>query len=441
MLVIAKALIVTLAFGLLLAIRRPRYSLWHWGIVTCVGVLAAIPQFTLRPPVVSMFFLAVTLYLLFRMPRTENRWRFPIAIGITFCLWANCDEWFFLGPLALLLVLVGEVIQSRFLDGAEEDTEDPLGPLPETATLARALGIGVLACMLTPHHVRIWELPFELVGADGARADPQLRQWLVHPYDSLYTDNAGWGNNVNGLAYAVLVLGGAALLGFGFGRLRAAHVALWVGFLFLSLMSIYAIPFFAIVAVPLIAAQLNAIGARAELKTWGDPKSRLFWIGSSLGRIASVVAVCVLCVAAYPGWVHPEISNPAYAQRIAWGVEADPLLAQAARQLDRWRELEKLPPGTRGIIASPAFANYVAWFAPREKVFLNIRYNLHRRELADYLQLRKGLGLSATSDQLPDRNDASEVMKKWTADYVAISALQLQSFLINREVAATAATG
>lgn len=425
-LVVAKALVVILAFGLLLAIRRPQYPLWPWAALAAVAVLASAPYFALRPHVLSILFLSLTLFILFRVPRGANPWRLPIAIGITFWLWANCDAWFILGPLALALLLVGELIQTRLLtpgpeEPAPEGDAEPLGRLPDVATLAKALGVGVLACMLNPHHVRVWELPFELVGAPGAGNDPRLRILLLSVSDETFYGNAGLGYNLNGLAFAALVALGAAALGFGSGRLRASHVALWLGFLLLAIYRVAAIPFFAVVAVPLIAAQLNASSAGAELKSWGDPRSRLLWIGSSLGRVLSLLSLCVLCVLAYPGWLQPEVSNPAYARRVAWGVEPDPLLARAAGQLERWREQEKLPPERRGVIANTELANYVAWFAPREKVFINSHLNHHRPELPDYLRLRRGLGLILVKDEVPAIADVTDVMAKAGAEYLAIS--------------------
>ena len=76
------------------------------------------------------------------------------------------------------IVLVGEVVQKKLLGGTDAEAE-PLGPLPDVRTLSRALAIGIVASMLNPHHVRVWELPFELTGTQGVNADQRIRNQLV----------------------------------------------------------------------------------------------------------------------------------------------------------------------------------------------------------------------------------------------------------------------
>jgi hypothetical protein len=106
-----------------------------------VAVVAAAPRLTLSPLIGSMFLLAVTLFLLFRMPHRPNSWRFPIAIGITFWVWASVDSWFFIGPAALVLVLIGEWLQQRFSPAPDaESATEPLGQLPDVPTLSTTPG-------------------------------------------------------------------------------------------------------------------------------------------------------------------------------------------------------------------------------------------------------------------------------------------------------------
>ena len=429
LLVVVKALTVALTFGLLIGLRRPSYALWPWAAVAIVAILAAAPRMTLSPLIGSMLLLALTLFLLFRTSHRPNSWRFPIAIGVVFWIWANIDTWFFIGPLTLALVLVGGLIQNRgWKKSNDTDPEDePLGRLPDMPTLAKALGIGIVACMLNPHHFRIWELPFELVGAEGVQVDQRLKQVLSSPLSSDYAkdDQRGrvqGGYNLNGLAFAVLFVGGGVVLGLGAGRLRFAHLALWIGFALLSLASIYAIPLLAIVAVPIIASQLNGLSERVTLKSWGDPKSRFLLFGSAGGRVVCVIATLVAGVLAWPGWLHPYSGDPAFARRVAWGVHSDGAMASAARQLQEWRESgsSKLAPETHGVIASIDMANYCAWFAPLEKVFVNGRYNFHRPELNDYISILKGLAL-VKQEETPDRQKLEEDLKRLGVEYVVVS--------------------
>lgn len=421
-LVLIKALAVALAFGLVIGIRRPGYPPWPWAAVAIVAVIAAAPRLTFTPLVGSVLLLAVTLFLLFRLPHRPSSWRFPIAIGITFWLWANVDAWFFIGPLALVLVLVGEVAQKVLLGGTEDDA-GPLGPLPAVPTLSRALAIGIVACMLNPHHVRVWELPFELTGAEGVNTDQRVRYQLYGPLSKEFTQDTprgrSLGYNHNGLAYAILFVGGGLALGLGAGRLRFAHLALWAGFALLSLFTMFAIPFFAIVAVPVIASQLNGMSAGLTLKSWGDPRSRFLVFGSAGGRVIGLLAACLACVLAWPGWMHPDVGDPAFARRVAWNIYRDAAMVRAAEQLQEWRANGNLPDEARGLIASGELANYCAWFAPREKVFMNTRYDFHRPELPDYIGIRRELGL-VPSDELPDAKKLVDDLQKHRIEYVAI---------------------
>jgi hypothetical protein len=451
-LMVVKALAVAVAFGLLIGIRRPGYSLWPWAAVAAVAVVAAAPRMTLSPLVGSVLLLAVTMFLLFRLSHRPGSWRFPVAIGITFWLWANVDGWFFVGPLALALVLVGELLQ-RGARSSERGTENqgqaegglssvpgsalpaphsedgPLGRLPDVRALAVALGVGVLACMLNPHHVRVWELPFELVGGEpGVKADPRLRQALFSPLDSnFFADTAvgrAMGYNANGLAYAVLFVGGGLVLGLawgtGAGRVRVAHLALWVGFALLSLLSIFAIPLFAVVAVPLIAGQLNALSSHVRLKSWGDPRTRFVLLGSAAGRVLCVVGALAACVLSWPGLLHPPQSNPAYTRRVAWTVEPDGGMVRAAEQLQAWRASGALPAEARGVITSADLANYCAWFAPLEKVYIDTRFNHHREELPGYLAMRAGLALFPLEEP-PDPLKLEQDIRKVGAEYVVVT--------------------
>ena len=181
----------------------------------------------------------------------------------------------------------------------------------------------------------------------------------------------------------------------------------------------FAIPFFAIVAVPIIASQLNAMSAGFTLKSWGDPRSRFLVFGSAGGRVIGLLAAAIACVLAWPGWMHPDGGDPAYARRVEWSVYRDAAMVRAAEQLQSWRASGQLPDDSHGLIASGELANYCAWFAPREKVFMNTRYDFHRPEIPDYIGIRRELGLVPT-DEIPDAKKLAEDLLNHRIEYVAI---------------------
>lgn len=477
-LVFVKALVIAAAMGLLIAIRRPGQSLLPWAILVGIAVVAAAPRYTLHPLVGSIFFLALTLFLVSRLNRPGS-WRLPTAIGVTFWLWANIDTWFILGPLALGLLLLGEVVRTRVLTPPPSPPgDDPLGPLPDLSTLARALLIGIVACMLNPHHYRVWQIPFELAPADVVATEPLFRIYHISPLTRIFWTNEGLGYNRNGLAIAALVvsmslmmsgwlfrvigprgwmaicflcsflaalnlptvyiivlswvvIGAVVVIGnlLGFWPkiypypLPVSHAILWLGFYYLSLLSPYAIPFLAVVSVPLLASQFNGFSRPITLGSWGERRTRLILTAGGAGRMALVVVFLALGAAAWTGWLQPKNTYPAFTRRVSWDLEPDPALVEAAGQIQQWREHGDLPADARGMITSVDLANYCAWYAPAEKVFLNGRYNHHRLEIPDFVTVRAALELFPAGDDAgpSGQEPARRVMKERQSSYLVIA--------------------
>lgn len=430
-LVYLKALAIAAAGALLIGICRPGFPVWPWAAVMAVGWLAAAPRLTLSPAIASVLLLAALLFILLRVPHRPGSWRIPAVLGVLCWLWANLDAWFFLGPLTIGLVYAGEVLQRKYLELTDERSEtdgpSPLGRFPDEQTLQRALLIGIAACCLTPHHIFVWQLPFELLGSDAIKVDPTMNAGLnLAPTDKLFFEQERLGYNLNGLAYAVLLGGGGLLLGVsaGFGtgavRPRLAPVLLWIAFAGMSMVSVFAIPFLAVVAVPILAAQFNALSARVVLGERGERRTRLVLIGSSGGRVLCLIALIAACVCAWPGWMHPANADASGTRRVAWAVESDVALSRAATQIQQWHATGALPKDAHGMIVSIALADYCAWYAPDEKVFVNSRFQFHRPELPDYVAIRGALGIIERPDDAPNRRDVAALLKKHNAVYVAM---------------------
>ncbi len=385
-LVVLKAVLFAATFGIVFLIRRPGLTVWPWVLAMAVAVVAAAPHAGLRPILLSAFFLALMLFVLLgRDWKTGSRFNL-IALGVLSWVWASSDNWFFLGPLAVALTLVGEAVQRL----VRKDDPDA----PAVRSLAIALGVCVVAASLTPHHVRVWELPAELGFHLPAnpQADFTLNDVTLSPLDrKSYISREERGDSLSGYAFAALLVGGGLALAIAgnFGRLRVAHVLLWVAFAALALVQYRLILLFSVVAVPLLGLALSGLIERVRLGPAHGPRSNLLLLLSRVGRIVAFPAALILVVAAYPGKLHPKPWHPSLAARVAWGVEPDAGLKRTAEMLNDWRTSEKLPDDYHGLIVNFDLANYVAWFAPREKVFANGRFAFHRPEMDAMIQARR----------------------------------------------------
>lgn len=409
-LVAVKALLFALTFAVLFVIRRAGQPIWPWALAAAAAVVATAPHTTLRPLVVSGFFLAVTLALVFGRSWKAGTRGNLIALGVVAWLWASCDAWFILGPLTVSLTLAGEWLQ-RFLAGPA-DAAEPEGEAIPLRALVQALAVTVVASTLTPHHVRVWQLPVEMGFSLPANAssDAELLLQTLSPTDKKnYIDVAARGWNASGAAFGLLLVGGGALLALAgaFARLRVTPVLLWVAFAGLALVQYRLILPFAVVAVPLLGRAAADLIDRIRLGPVNSPRTSLLLLLASVGRIIAFPAAVIFALLAYPGWLHPKPVYPALAPRAAWGVEPDPGLKRTAELLNGWRESGKLPDDYRGLVVNFDLANHIAWFAPKEKVYANGRYAFHAPEVEKLVKARRTLLRRGTDPN--DQIDAVEI--------------------------------
>jgi hypothetical protein len=431
-LVVAKALLVAGTAALLMAIRPAGQGLWFAVVLTGLALLAMAPRLLLQPTLASYFFLTLTLFLLFK--RADSR-RLPLYIGITFALWANCDAWFILGPATLALYLIGELIQPRTADAelnAERGTRNaelPVSPAPRASSstgrnLAVALGVGVVACMIHPMHVRVWQLPTELgmgIGVEQLMLDRELRQFFRRGFESLeFSGERGLGNPLN--AIGLVLLAGLSGLGLLANRwLRWSHVLLWVGYVVLAIWLGRAIPFFAVVAAATGAWNLGAVAARLAQGPLAPGTARLLGLLRGLGRAGTLLVGLALFALAPPGWLHPNWREPLANRPLAWSIDVDPALEQAARTLQGWRKEGRLPSAARGLFLDYNLAHYLAWFAPDEKSSFDLRWGFHGPEAADFVTLRHALNPRSPDDPRPTSEEVATLLRQHGVTYIVSS--------------------
>ncbi len=422
LLIIFKALLTVALAWVLLSIRRPGQSLWLPVVCTAVALLALSTRLFYQPVIVSYLFLALTLYLLTRPVADESgaaprrglvalvRARPVWLLPPLFVLWANLDYWYFLGPVTVLLFLLGEIVQ-RFVSSRKPGAEVRRGAV---GTLALVFVIGLLACLVTPFHYHGLTLPLEpsylLAGAADwisehlgvtiplpdslaaagrayqrlLREDPTAIGRPLSPLSGIYFQSVGV-RSVAGLAYYVLLLASLASFGLNTAGWKWGRFVVWLGFALFGMFQVRAVPFFAVVAGPITALNFQELIARrfgTAVRVEGG------WRAWALGgRVLTIVAGLVLLVTAWPGWLHGQSDDPRRTRHVAWEVVPDPVLELTARQLGRLHE-----PGN-AFVYHPEQANYVAWFAPREKTFFDFRLGLFDDErVGDFVRLRKLLG-------------------------------------------------
>lgn len=404
-LIVAKALLLAFLAGVMLWASHRQGGWWLSAVCTALAVLAISRWFLVQPIAVSCVLFAVTFALLQRQSEAAHEvgWSlkrfFPFLL--MFVLWVNVDSWFLLGPLAVAIAVVG-----AYLDGERE-----------RARMFRIVFLlSLVACFLNPHHIRAFTLP-EQLGMTGAgrllRGHALFAGQFLSPLDKLYY-RPEIGLNAAGMAYFALVAVSAVSFIINRAGWRWQRFLFWIGTLLLSLLSVRAIPFFAVVAGPIAAMNLGEAWARRPA-TAGFFSGRTWATG---GRIVCVLCGVALVACAWPGWLQALPPEPR-----SWHVEADASVERTATLLAEWRRAGKLGPEDRAFNPSLDVANHLAFVNSGERSFFDQRLGLFSPEVAlDFLTIRQGLvgSKSGESDQETSRGNWRETLRKWHVTHVIV---------------------
>jgi hypothetical protein len=407
--VVLKGLLVAVLAGvMLLTARRSGQSLWIPAACTALALLALSARLLMQPLCVSCLFLGLTLWLL-NQPR--RRWLLPPL----FLLWVNLDEFFVLGPFAIALYLLGDVLQ-----GWVPQLFAPTSPAPrERRSLLLVLAASLAACLVNPFTWRAFTLPWQL-GLTSASVplagDCEFGSLLCSPLQT-FSPYHPTNPNAAGLAYWPLLVLGLVSFALTRGAWVGWRLLTWLGFAVLGLISDRSVPFFAIVAGPITS--LNFLGYAARrfgTRSLGEGNWARWAQG---GRGLTVLAVVLLLVAAVPGWLQLQQAR----RRVGWGVVVEPSLHQAALQIRDWRQQGLLEPEGGLFNTSPDVAYYLAWFCPGEQSFFDLRLPLFPEVARDYVTAHNTLaGVPDPSDDSPREGRVPPawraVFRKWKVRYL-----------------------
>jgi tetratricopeptide (TPR) repeat protein len=445
-LVVVKALLVTGLAWLIFQTRRPDSSLWAPALCTGLALLTISPRLDLRPIVISLLFLAATLYILQsprnregaerrRAPKTRSPLLIYWLLPPLFVLWVNFDTWFLLGPFTVALYLVGQGVQSMW----SPIRTGPDAPEPKhLVTLTAVLIVGLAACLLNPYHYGAFAAPLQL---SASRIMQILERdfWFRLSYRNAYEAYFGVNRDTSiaGLAYIPLVVLGVCsfILTIGNGW-RWWRFFIWLPFCLLSLYHVRDIPFFAVVAAPLTALNLQDFALTRFGRATRAERGWLLW---SLGGRMLTALLLILCLAAdWPGWLHVSAlawdAESASPHRVEWTVEVAPSLRKAAEQIRDWHRAGQLGPNDRCFNYSPDIAYYCAWFCcddkglPLERAFYDHRFQAltpqTAKEIVDArLTLRN---YSIPTENLPgDPEKWQKIFERHAVNHVVLSSSDL----------------
>lgn len=386
-LVVAKAVLTALLAALLCCFRRRGEGMGILAISAFVALLALGPWLALQPALLSLLGVVLTLYLLERPHLVESvsagrarSWRW-LLIPL-FALWANLDGWFILGPILVGIYAIG---------GLLHHPSSKSGGAPHASRLFLLFCAGLVACLATPYHYRIFEWPISLglTHAEQAlRHDSISQAWGLSPFAARFADSSLFRSPA---AWAYYFLLGVSAVSFLL-PLRTLHSGRLLVWLVLAALSIYqarTIPFFVVAAAPYLSLNIQE-WLRSRTTAVPPAGSRS---AQPILQLMGLIFGIVLLVLAWPGWLQPAPYQPR-----GWTLEPDGALVRLTDQLKRWHAEGRLPSDHFALNFSPEVAHYLAWYCPEEKGFVDSRWPLFDRVADDYAGIRRCLLQGASRD-------------------------------------------
>lgn len=330
--VAAKAVLVAALAGMLVGLSRTTGPWWLAAGCVALGVVAVGNRVLLQPATVSYLLLAITLHLL----RTEHPARLVVWAGwrflLLFWLWANADGGFVIGLGFVAVYRAGEL-----LDRQGRDTH-------RIVSFLALVGV----CALTPALLNGFRWPAELsppVEATGSEA-------VVSPFTAGYFGE--FGNSPAAMAYFPLLAASGLSFVCVVRGWRWSRFLPWLGLALLSALQVRTIPFFAVVAAPVLAWNLQDYFARRPVRP-------LRPAGQAAARVLVGLTGVGLLVCSWPGW----LQRPPYEPR-GWGFDLPAGVERAATAVAAWKAEGAVSADTRVLHVARETAEGFRWFSPAD---------------------------------------------------------------------------
>src|SRR5258705_1435690 len=252
-LMVLFAIVITIAFWI--TYRRCETRAPHpyvAGFALLIGAAATIPTWGVRPQMFSILFASLFLAILDRFCRSERTdliwWLIPLMV-----LWVNMHAGFAVGLALILLVIVGLAIDARIRHNAS------LASIWKSIRRLCLLWVlAVAAVSVNPAGLRIYSYPFETL-----RSYTQMR--YIQEWRSPNVQDPTF------LALLILIVLTFCVLALSNKRPRPGEMLILLATFVATMRSARNVPFFALVATPLLAGHLwSWYSAHKSIKSQGS---------------------------------------------------------------------------------------------------------------------------------------------------------------------------
>ncbi|HEY5157492.1 MAG TPA: hypothetical protein VII93_05960 [Anaerolineales bacterium] len=214
------------------------------GFVLLLGAIATAPTWGVRPQMISLFFTSLVLYLLSRYWR-EVKIKYLIPLPLMTLIWANLHAGYILGLVIMALFISGALIE-LFLADVFKIREIDKPRIKTILILCGVFGLSTLTTMVNPNGINLLIYPFQTLTSQAMQQF--IQEWFSPDFHQLM-----W----QPLAWFILVFIGSGMIGKKF--ISPIKIILTLFFGYAALLSARNVPLFAIVAIPVLSEQIEAI--------------------------------------------------------------------------------------------------------------------------------------------------------------------------------------
>jgi hypothetical protein len=235
-LIVLFALMVSAAFFLVYLRSAP--DPYSSGIIVLLGAWATAPLWGVRPQMVSLLLASLWFLILERSERNLRLlwWTLPLTV-----LWVNLHAGFALGLALILLFLVGEFLE-------QVTSSRPSNIRDSNHARLRALAItflfDLLLVPLNPNGAKMYFYPVDTLRSKAMQN--YIAEWASPNF-----------HQADYIPFLILLLATIASLAWWQTRARPRDILLLMVSTFAALSSIRMIPFFVLVAVPVLSRQVE----------------------------------------------------------------------------------------------------------------------------------------------------------------------------------------